>query len=141
MRHIVLCVALLLAAAVSGCGGGGGGGGSVTPQQIIGNYTLVDFEFRYDNGYVEVPEDFYSWYGSLSVAPDGTYFAEWVLNYGVQQDYGYWQQQSNTTALLFSEAYGCTIFLPFRFEDGYLITVNDHQCGNDTRWTNVWRRN
>ena len=139
-KSIVLCVTLVLASLVSGCGGGGGGG-SVTPQQVQGEYSLVDFEFRYDNGLVAVPEDYYSWYGRLSVAADGTYFAEWVLDYGITQDYGIWSQQSASTALLYSDYYGCTIYLPFRFEDGLLITVNDHQCGNDSRWTNVWRRN
>jgi len=126
---------------VSGCGGGGGSSNGPTAEQIVGTYSLYDFEFLYDNGLALGPQNYWSCYGYLSVNPDGSYYAEWIFNNQPMQDWGSWMQQSSSAALLYSDYYDCTIYLPFRFQGGFLITVNDHQCGNDTRWTNVWARN
>lgn len=137
------CIVGLLALppGLASCGGGGGGGPSVAPEQIVGTYSLVDFEIRYDTGYVARPWNTGTWYGYLSVGPDGTYYAEWVFDGVPTQDYGNWQQGSGNVALLYSQAYDCVIVLPYSWDAGRLVTVNDHQCGGDSRWTNVWLRN
>lgn len=73
MKHIVLCLAVVLGSIVSGCGGGGGGGGSgpIAPlnhyeQALVGDYVLTGFDAYVDGVWYD-EGDAFSWDGTLSM--------------------------------------------------------------------------
>jgi hypothetical protein len=153
---LLLFVALLSLCFVEGCGGGGGGSGStsdggggsgggtasLTLQDIVGTYELVEFEVIYEGDpHVYTQNDFDSFSGTLIIYPESTAYQEITIEGFTYSELNSFTIVSGNRILVDYD--GCTYYADVAYNPPYLTTFipmgGDCDFGNseEVKWRKI----